>query len=302
MGHVSRLMMALCALVVSISVHAFGAAKTAEDFVVADTIVEHCAASNHVRIYGKDRNAGEHVVIVPSLGRGVEDYTEAYGSTITTRLVEAGYRVVLIQPRGIGRSTGDLTAEHASMSLFAQDIRQTLDTLGIKRAHFVGHAFGNRLVRTFATLFPAYVDHLVLMAAGGNFDMSEEQRTSLRDALNVTLDDGRRLKAIARAFFADGNDPRVWLGGWYPELARAQVFASNAIDADFFKAAGGKPFLVIQAVEDYIAPPDRAGRVLKAELEDQVRYVEIQGAGHALSPEQPDAVAERIASYLADVD
>jgi pimeloyl-ACP methyl ester carboxylesterase len=70
------------------------------------------------------------------------------------------------------------------------------------------------------------------------------------------------------------------------------------VNADFYKKAGGKHFMIIQAAEDFIAPPDKAGEVLKAELGDQVRYVEIQRAGHALSSEQPDQISKYIVEYF----
>ena len=275
-------------------------AKVAEDYLLTDEIIEHGTASNHVRVFGNTMADGEQVVIVPSLGRGVEDYTEKYKSTITSRLVEAGYQVVLIQPRGIGKSSGDLTPQNASMSMFAQDIKAVLDKLGIKQAHFVGHAFGNRLVRTYATLYPEYVDHLVLMASGGNFEMTSQQQKCLKNSFNLELSDTDRLQFIQCAFFAQGNDPSVWLTGWYPQLASAQILSGQMINGEFFKKAGGKPFLLIQAAEDFIAPPDKAGKVLKKELGDQVTYVEIPHAGHALSSEQPDLIAEHIIEYFED--
>lgn len=265
---------------------------------LSSALVEHTSAVNHVRVFATAKSGGEYVVIVPSLGRGVEDYTEKYDSTITTRLAEAGYRVVLIQPRGVGKSTGDLTPENASMSMFAQDIKAVLDALEIKRGHFIGHAFGNRLARTFATLYPSYVDHLVLMASGGNFEMNEKQRKCLTNSFNLDLPDKVRLEYIQCAFFAKGNDPSVWLTGWYPDLAKAQILSSEMINGDFFKKAGGKPFLLVQAAEDFIAHPDKAGRVLKRELGDQVTYVEIPHAGHALSSEQPDLIAKHIIEYF----
>ncbi|SDZ84445.1 alpha/beta fold hydrolase [Microbulbifer marinus] len=255
-------------------------------------------ADNHVRIYAKKRDEGDYVVIIPSLGRGVEDYTEQYHSTITTRLAEAGYQVVLIQPRGAGKSSGDLTPANASMSMFAQDIKVVLDDLNINKANFIGHAFGNRLARTFATLYPEYVDHLVLMASGGNFTMDEKQETCLKNSFNLKLPDEERVGYIDCAFFAKGNDASIWLTGWYPELAAAQMLAANMINPDFYKKAGGKSFLLIQAAEDFIAPPENAGRRLKQELGDQVTYIEIPDAGHALSSEQPDAIATYIVNYL----
>jgi len=273
--------------------------RTAEDYLQTDKVVGHQTAASHVRIYGKD-SIGEHIVIVPSLGRGVEDYTEVYSSTLTTRFADAGYRVILIQPRGIGKSTGDLTPEIASMSLFSNDIKCVLDALGIGRAHLIGHAFGNRLARTYATLYPDSVDRLVLMAAGGNFRMNEGQLDCVSNALNLSLPDEERLKYLQRAFFARANDASVWLQGWYANLARAQIMAAKMINGEFFKRAGGKPFLLIQAAEDFVAPPDMAGRALMAELGDQVSYVEIPETGHALSSERPDVIAKHIINYFSE--
>lgn len=297
-----RTVLATCLLCCMAAAHAGDAVPTARDFLQVDRIVAHDGIANHVRVYCHGACAGAAVVILPSLGRGVEDYTEAYGSNLTTRLVQSGFRVVLIQPRGIGRSRGELAPEQASMQMFAHDIRACLDALGIRSAHVIGHAFGNRLARTLATLYPDSVDRLVLMAAGGNFAMSQAQKDSLRQSLDPALDEPTRLAAIQRGFFAQGNDARVWLNGWYPALAKAQVMASRSIDSAFFKRAGGKPFLLLQPVEDFIAPPALAGRALKAELGAQVDYVEIPHAGHALVPEQPDRVVERIIAYLKGGD
>ncbi len=274
-------------------------AKTAYDYLLLDQVVEHGNAANHVRVFGTSANEGDYVTFVPSLGRGVEDYTEDYKSTLVTRLVEAGYRVVLVQPRGIGKSSGDLTPQNMSMSLLAHDLKNSFDQLGITKVNMIGHAFGNRLSRTFATLFPDYVDHLVLMASGGNFTMTKEQIGCLTSSINLKLEDAERLEAIGCAFFAKGNDPSVWLSGWYPKLAQAQILAATMISGDFFKKAGGKPFLLIQAAEDFIAPPDLAGRPLKKDLGDQVSYAEIPFASHALSSEQPEIIADLIVQYFA---
>lgn len=268
---------------------------TAEDHLSAEHVLAHDCGASHVRIYG---HAGPAVTILPSLGRGVEDFTEAYRCTLTTRLVEAGFRVVLIAPRGTGSSRGDLRPERASMAGFAADIADTLDALDMGRVHMVGHAFGNRLARTFATLYPDRVAGLVLLAAGGNFAMSEAQKAALRAAIDPSGPDAVRLEAIGRAFFARGNDPSVWLGGWYPDLARAQIMAARMLDGAFFKAAGGKPFLLVQPAEDFAAPAEAAGRVLAAELGAQVTYVEMPGCGHALTSERPDAVADAVIPYL----
>jgi pimeloyl-ACP methyl ester carboxylesterase len=80
---------------------------------------------------------------------------------------------------------------------------------------------------------------------------------------------------------------------------RAQCSGYWACEGEFFRKAGGNPFLLIQAAEDYIAPPEKAGLALKAELGEQVTYVEIPETGHALSSERPDEIAKHIINYFA---
>lgn len=273
--------------------------RTTEDFLYLDTMVgpDLTDASIHVRAYGDRPERGEYVVLLPSLGRGVEDFTEEYGSNLTTRLARNGYRVVLPQPRGYGKSTGDLTPANLMMSTLVEDVRQSLDALEIEQAHFVGHAYGNRVARSFAVLYPDYVADLTLVAAGGQVPLRSDQLGTLL-AIFFTEDDDERLEFIQDGFFAPGNDPSVWLYGWSRPVALAQQGANSNNDIDFVEA-GGKPILLIQAADDFIAPPEDAGRLLAEQLGEQVTYVELENAGHALLPEQPDAIADEILAYLA---
>ncbi len=238
------------------------------------------------------------VTLVPSLGRGVEDFREEFGSTLAVELAQAGYSVLLIQPRGIGRSKDSLDPAEITMEVLAKDIDSALNALEIDKISLIGHAFGNRLSRYFAATRTERVDRLVLLAAGGDFELSAEQQGCLFGSFNLAASDETRMEAIRCAFFAQGQDPHVWLDGWYPELALAQVAAAQSVQSDDFKRAGGVPFLLVQPAQDFIAPPDLAGRPLAEELGAQVTYVEIAGAGHALLPEQPDKVAEVIVDYL----
>ena len=274
---------------------------TAETYLLEETIVapKYTDASISVRIYGQNAEKGEYVVPIPSLGRGIEDFTELYGSDLTTELVQSGYRVVLIQPRGIGDSIGDLNPSNVSMSLLVDDIKQTLDGLNIAEAHFIGHAFGNRLSRAFATLYPENVSSVTLLAAGGQVPLTDDQENTLRGIFATDGDD--RLALVDLGFFAEGNDPIIWLEGWFVETAEAQGYAAQTTDINFIEA-GGKPILLVQPVEDFIAPPEDAGRLLIDTLGDQITYVEVIKAGHALLPEQPKLVASIVISYLDSID
>lgn len=275
-------------------------AKSADDFVLLDELVVRSDGDeSHVRVYANEDLAqqGEYVVMLPSLGRGVEDFTEEYGSNLVTRLVQAGYQVVLIQPRGIGESTGDITPGTVTLQTLVDDIKQVLDALGIAQAHFVGHAFGNRVARSFATLYPDYVVDVTLLAAGGQVPPPDEV-VQIIYAIFFTADDEERLGYIETAFFAPGGDASVWLYGWNTPAALAQSFAVQFPDVDFIDA-GLKPILLIQPADDFIAPPEDAGLLLAELLGDQVTYVEIAHTGHALLPERPNVVAARMIAYFA---
>jgi pimeloyl-ACP methyl ester carboxylesterase len=73
----------------------------------------------------------------------------------------SGYRMTTYDLRGHGYSdvppTGYTTADHAT------DLRNLLDTLGIPRAHVIGHSFGADIALHFTILFPERVDRLVLV-------------------------------------------------------------------------------------------------------------------------------------------
>ncbi len=47
-----------------------------------------------------------------------------------------------------------------------------------------------------------------------------------------TMSRADRLRHLQTAFFASGNDPSVWLDGWWPEVAVAQSAAVRATDTE----------------------------------------------------------------------
>lgn len=272
--------------------------KSSRDYLTRNTKIYHEDSSNHVRIYSKEFGKGDYLTIIPSLGRGVEDFTEQYQSTLTTRFVEAGYQVILIQPRGIGRSTGNLSGKNITMKNFVEDLKESFDALGIKKIWFVGHAFGNDLTNQFAKDYPQYVKGLALLAPGGSTLANEEARSCLYGSFNMRLPKSKRKEMIECAFFARGNDGSVWLNGWYPQLAMAQL---QALKNEKIKSNNKeeREALIIQGVEDFVASPsESSGRSLASDMGDKAIYKEISDAGHALTSERPDDVAEMVINYF----
>jgi pimeloyl-ACP methyl ester carboxylesterase len=266
------------------------------------TVIHDEQSASEIRVsVPKDRKHKGWVTLVPSLGRGVRDFVSDFDATLADDLAKRGFSVLMIEPRGIGYSAGSLDPTTTTMAMLADDLDQVFDHLDIEQIALVGHAFGNRLSRYYTAQNPDRVSALVLLAAGGDFELSERQQECLLGSFSLDAPEDIRREHVACAFFAEGNDPQVWLEGWYPQTALAQIAAARSVQSDEFKRAGGKPFLLVQPTEDFIAPPDLAGRALKEELGEQVTYVEIEGAGHALLPEQPDKVSKIVGAYLEEV-
>jgi pimeloyl-ACP methyl ester carboxylesterase len=81
-------------------------------------------------------------------------------------LVERGYRTVVPDLRGYGRSDRPAEVEQYNMLLLAADVVAVLDAAGVERAHVIGHDWGSALSWVTAAFAPERVDHLVTMSVG----------------------------------------------------------------------------------------------------------------------------------------
>jgi pimeloyl-ACP methyl ester carboxylesterase len=81
-------------------------------------------------------------------------------------LAEAGFRIVVPDLRGYGRSGKPEAVEAYSLRLLAADVIAILADLGITRAHVVGHDWGASLAWRLAVLSPERVDSLVVLSVG----------------------------------------------------------------------------------------------------------------------------------------
>ncbi len=242
-----------------------------------------------VRLVGA--SSRRSVVMLPSLGRGSHDFDD-----LAPRVARTGYNVILPEPRGIGGSTGPL--EGKTLHDVAADVARVIGQMASGPVILIGHAYGNRVARTVATDYPALVDRVILLAAGGLVPIRPEILEAMRGCMTPTLPREERLVHLAKAFFAPGNDPSVWLDEWWPEAAIAHSAAVRATETEDWWEAGGKRLTILQAEFDAIAPRENA-LDLKQRLGGRVNIMDIKNAGHAMLPEQPDQIA---AAVLATLD
>jgi pimeloyl-ACP methyl ester carboxylesterase len=249
-------------------------------------VVEGPAGPLEVHVQG----AGPAIALIASLGRGAEDFAD-----LSVRLAAAGYCALALEPRGVGASVSPL--EDVTMADLADDVAAVISALADGPATVAGHAFGNRVARIVATTHADLVESVVLLACGGLIPPAPEVTTAMVSVFDANLDPLVRLDAVARAFFAPGHDPSPWEGGWHPATAAAQVAAAAGTPVEDWWTAGSAEVLVVQPAADVVAVPENATRLVE-QLGERARMVTIPEAGHALLPEQPEAVAEAMLDWL----
>lgn len=235
---------------------------------------------------------GPNLILLPSFSRTASDFNE-----LANALNNAGYRTLAIQPGGIGES--DWPGLNVKLDHYANAVQNVIAAENINHdVVVIGHAFGNRIARSFASLYPQHTRALILLAAGGREATSPEVGKAIQTTLFGFSDTARR-DAVQSAFFADANTaPDYWVNGWYPIAGLAQANATATTDFANWGHGGTSPMLVLQSLQDKAAPPKEAGLQLLADHPDRVTYQSIDNAGHAFLPEQPKWLLEQILAYL----
>jgi pimeloyl-ACP methyl ester carboxylesterase len=241
------------------------------------------------------QGSGPALVMLPSLGRdGYDDF-----DAVAVRLAADGLTVLRPQPRGIGASRGPM--EGTSLHHLAADIAAVIRAEGAGRAVILGHAFGHFVARMAAVDFPDLVRGVILAAAAAKHYAPEVAATPRR-AGDLAAPEGDRLAALRLGFFAPGHDPRPWLHGWHPATQRMQIDCrekQGVAQSDWWHA-GAAPMLELIPAADPFKPRDKWGE-LRAEFGGRVEAVVIENASHALFPEQPQAVADAILRWVAEL-
>ena len=247
-----------------------------------------------VTIEYTDEGSGNVIVMLPSLARSGRDFDD-----VTARILSKGYRVIRPEPRGILGSHGPM--DKLSLHDFAGDIAAVLDQEKTGPVIMVGHAWGSQPARMVAADRPDLVSAIVTAAAsaGKLLPGSEEKpysrlRAEIDGAGDPSLSIDKRLECLRKAFFAPGHDPSIWLDGWYQEAHHAQSYARiNTPIEDYFSGGSVVPILDLQAEHDAVVIP----KIMKPYLGDRVTEALIKNAGHAMIPEQPQAMCDAICAF-----
>jgi len=228
-------------------------------------------------------------------------------------LVDAGFRCVVPDLRGFGASDAPDGVDDYSLLHSVGDVVAVLDQLGIARAHVVGHDFGAALAWAFAAFLPERVDHLVALSVG--------QAESFR-AVGV-----EQLALSWYVFFFQFPDvAEQWLSadGWanfrdwchHPDAdavtARWEATGTLTAALNWYRAnitpdgwvapplglpLVQAPTMGVWSTGDF-ALTERQMTGSAAYVAGPWRYERIEGPGHWMQLEAPDAVTRLLLDFL----
>jgi len=247
-------------------------------------------------------NANGRTVV---LLHGKNFYGSYWDATIRA-LTEAGYRVVVPDQIGFGKSSKpDI---HYSFDLLASNTARLLDELNIRQAAIAGHSMGGMLAVRFARNFPERTTHLILENPIGledyRFSISPQTiETLYQNELNQTPEAYRQ---FVRRYFIEWKQEyerfvevraRIALGGEFPHWSRASALTYQMIYQQPVRHEFGlirTPTLLIIGQEDrtvvggnYVSEEVRRTLGQYSQLGKQAardipgsRLVELQRVGH----------------------
>lgn len=168
-----------------------------------------------------------------------KNFNGAYWKTTVEALTEVGYRVVVPDQIGFGKSSKPLDYQFTFQQL-AQNTKAVLDELKLDKVYLLGHSMGGMLAVRFTLMYPETVEKLVLENPIGLEDWKTvAPYTSIDQNYQVELKaDYETTKNYQNGFYYDNKwkpeyDEWVYLlTGWTKSPDYPQVAMVNARTMD----------------------------------------------------------------------
>jgi pimeloyl-ACP methyl ester carboxylesterase len=251
------------------------------------------------KIYWDERGQGAPVLLIMGLGLPSDMWHR------TRPLLEARYRTIALDNRGVGRS--DVPPGPYPLALMASDAAAVLDAAGVASAHVFGVSMGGMIAQEFAVQYPSRVRSLILgcTAPGGPHAVRAEPAAlqMLTSRATMTVEE---FSAAVLQFIHDPGTPRerieedlVIRRQWNPlvEGYLAQLHGIMAWEVYSRLPQVTAPTLVIHGETDRLVPPGNS-RVI-AERIPNAKLLLIPHAGHIFTTDQPEASHRAILDFLA---
>ena len=213
-----------------------------------------------------------------------------------------GCNVLVPDLPGHGRSAGPALG---SIGALADWIAGLLAAAGVANANIAGHSMGSLVALEFAARQPARTLKLALLGTAAPMLVAAPLLDAARANDHAALDMINVWSHGSRAHLGGNTAPGMWMMGMNMRLmerqARDVLYADFKACDDYTQGAAAAarvkcPVLIISGSRDQMTPP-RANQDLLKSI-PHARTVLLEGAGHALMAEQPDAVLDALIEFF----
>lgn len=219
------------------------------------------------------------------------------------------YRAIAWDMPGYGDSA---PLAEMTMPALVDAVSVLLDRLSVDRAHLVGHSLGGMIAQAFALDHPERLRSLTLAATTAAFgkradgELDPAWRDSFLEKRLTPLDQGASMAELApklvQGIIGDDPDARgleqaILSMAAVPEAGyRAALRCLAGFDQEAALADIRTPTLLIAGEKDPVAPPRVMERM--ADAMPDARFERLEGSGHLLHLERPEAFNRTLAGFL----
>lgn len=238
----------------------------------------HTVDLDDARLAYRQAGSGEPVVLIHGLSASSRWWYRNV-DTLATR-----FEVFVIDLIGFGRSRGP---RRFDLSESATLLARWMETIGIKRAHVVGHSMGGYIAAQLAAEYPKKLNRLVLVDAAVPLSRRHRRWHVRQLGREMRYTPPRFLHLLATDALLAG--PRtIW-------SATNQLLTAN-LESELSKIAA--PVLVIWGENDPLVPATVADRLV--ELVPNVRKMIIPRCGHKPMLERPEEFNSAVIEFLSE--
>jgi pimeloyl-ACP methyl ester carboxylesterase len=264
-----------------------------EKYVTVDGIATHLLHAGRTTLPDAppETSCGETLVCLHGSGGGAGHF-----APLVERLAGAHSPLAFSQP-GHARSAGiDSLGSIERMAAFTHAL---VAKLGLRPPVLVGNSMGGAVALEHALEWPDQTRALVLIGSAPRFAMLPDE--VVREMRQVV--EGRARRRFERSAYSPATPDELVMRGWTedartdPRVCLGDLLAVREWDALSRLGAVAVPALVVVGEHEY--PPLREQADVLAAGIPRARKVVVPRAGHMAHFEQPDAVAEAIAGFLA---
>jgi 3-oxoadipate enol-lactonase len=218
------------------------------------------------------------------------------------------YRTVAWDMPGYG---GSLPLTSVSIATLADALQDFLQQIGATRPVLVGHSIGGMIVQQWLTKHPRAAAAVVLAQTSPAFGKADgDWQKQFIDARLGPLDRGETMKTLAPSLVKDlvGDDAdaqgmqvaRDCMASVPEASYRAMMLALLGFDQR--KALGNiaVPTLVLSGSKDGNAPAPMMAKM--ATYIPSATYIELEGAGHLVNLERPNAFNAALDQFLKTIE